>query len=210
MVFQLDRKFLGLNDWEYQLSTQNNIFAKISREYIDGKYSYTSSDFGKTIAFLIYKTYKDAVHGDITNLKCAEILVDNNCSQMSYCIEKGKNIFSNRYYWQIDYLGRLYKCYEIGLGKKGTFYCIFCDDETVAIIVKNPKMKFNSTHYDCYSYNNVPFEILLAFNVYIDIFKYYPSKSVYSNKTLHSWQKWLLAKYDPNFIPKIKAQDGIE
>jgi len=217
MKLHFNRKMQGIYDFKYILTDNNNkIITEIIRNKYEGEnknkyspYMYESTNLEKKLKINFFKKFTDTTtKNNFQITKSAEIQVDKEKTYVYYCIQKGINLFKNEYYWQIDYLGKSYKCYEIGLGKKGTYYCIYNNNETVAILKKNPITKENETKYDCYSYEDFPIEILTSFNIYFDLNKYYPSKNIYSNKTLHSWQKWLLNKYDENFIKKIEEEEN--
>lgn len=73
---------------------------------------------------------------------------------------------------------------------------------------KTHTKKFES-NYSIYAENCQDFEFLIVINAYWDISRYFISSSGEERHTLNTWQKELKNKYDPEFIPRIKAMDGI-
>lgn len=67
---------------------------------------------------------------------------------------------------------------------------------------------FSKTGYELYCENDFPIELLIAINLFVDLTKY-KTTELYTNQSLHTFQKDLKNKYDPTFITKIKTQDGI-
>ncbi len=126
-----------------------------------------------------------------------------NINNIFYCFKNNKNIFNNITFWRILVGEDEYELYEVGRGKQGTYYCVIENNNTKAIIVKKTKVMLSKTGYELYCENDFPIELLIAINLFIDLTKY-KTTELYTNQTLHTFQKDLKNKYDPSFIPKIK------
>ncbi len=205
MIYSFDKRIdTGLNKFHYEMSDRNTIFATVSRDWDGDVFLYTCKDFKNEFSIALRRKYHDTKQKDISALICADCQIGNINIPVLHCIKKGKNIFNNEYYWEITYENQTYKCYEIGRGKEGTFYCIHRNEVTVAMLAKDPISLHGENHYDCYAYDDIPIEVLTAFNIYFDVHKYsYGGR--YENKTLHTWQKWAKSKFDPDFIETIRT-----
>lgn len=62
-----------------------------------------------------------------------------NKNNIFYCFKNNKNIFNNITFWRIFADKNEYELYEVGRGKRGTYYCVIANNNTRAIVVKKPK-----------------------------------------------------------------------
>lgn len=212
MVFQFKREFLGINNFRYVASDNDAEFAFVLRKPQSlSKFQYDSEGLDNNFCMDIEKIYRPVSDdGKVSKNLTANIYTDKNGEfQLLYCIERGRNIFVNIPYWSFSYKDINYKIYEVGLGKKGTYYCVYCNGETVAMIRRDPVIKKNQAFYQIYSQDYIPKETLIMLAAYFDLTKNYPEKESSRIVTMNTWQKDIKNKYDESFIPRIKQQDGI-
>jgi hypothetical protein len=116
-------------------------------------------------------------------------------------------------YFVIELSGEQLKAYEIGLGAGQHYVCIYRADKLVAIIHKDDQViNFRDT-YTIYFEDESLTEILCVFNLYFDCTRYPDHGEIAGQHEEDggylTTQAELNAKYDPSFIPRIKALDGI-
>lgn len=110
--------------------------------------------------------------------------------------------------------GQEYRCYEVGIGKKQHYFCVFRGETTVAVIHKADIVKNCKNTYVIYIDDKyVPYIGIIALSVYIDTFFCHNFGDLAAigteDTSYYSAQKEVREKYDPGFIPRIKAMDGI-
>ena len=210
MFYNFDKRIdHGINKFHYELSNDyDGVFNTVQRNHEDKVFTYNTEVDGRSFSMTLNRKYEDTGRTDVTVLECAQFTIGEESGSLLHCIKKGKNIFNNEWYEELTYGGHTYKCYEVGRGKEGTFYCIYRGESLVAMIRKDPVSLHCENNYGCYAYDDVPVAVLLVFNIYFDIHKYYET-SRYSNKTLHTWQKWAKSKFDPDFIETIRTNKTI-
>ena len=140
---------------------------------------------------------------------CGDFSLDNRTGSIFYCGKKGSNFLNGIYFWSFVLNGEIYNTYEVGFGRKGIYLCVWKDDQLIAIISKKTHTKKFESNYSIYAENCQDFEFLIVINAYWDISRYFISSSGEEWHTLNTWQKELKNKYDTEFIPRIKAMDGI-
>ncbi len=213
-MLSLKRNMLNLGDFEYIVSNSNSSISKIIRQRDGLRILYISQ--GCSNDFTLVKTRKyeltDSIDGDSCRIGAYYSTSYGLQGNIFYCVKKGKFFWRNIFYWSTFYNNIYYKIYEVGRKREGTYFCIYADDVLVAMIKKSIKTNRNSTYYEIFSERNVPKELLLVINLYIDLVRYYPDSretNTYSTECKITTQKELQAKYDPDFIPRIKAMQGI-
>lgn len=129
--------------------------------------------------------------------------------------KKVLGLFAKGYeFYRIHYSGLDYSCYEIGLGNQGHYFCLYdSNDSLIAVIQHDIDVTNRKDDYICYV-DGEKYSVLVAiFAIYSD-FARNPDIEImgYSkeHKAVYSTDKELLAKYDPNFIPRIISRDGSE
>ena len=127
--------------------------------------------------------------------------------------QKTGRIFGSIPYYRIVYFDKEYALYAVGLGKNGIFLCGYQGNELLFIAEKDRTTVNYHDHYTLYLDNDEHFPLAANALLYYDLTCYddLMKISAYSVKkeTLVSTQKELIAKYDPDFIPRIKARDGL-
>lgn len=100
------------------------------------------------------------------------------------------------------------RAYDVGLkGKDQHYICIYRDQQTVAIIHKDQKVKNYKDTYTLYFEEHDLLDILCIFTVHFDCWRYPDYGKVIGSRTgkqhFVTPTKELQSKYDPSFIPRI-------
>lgn len=124
-----------------------------------------------------------------------------------------KGLFFKGYtYYELEYQGRIYAFYEVGLGTKGLYLCLYDGDRLLAMAGKDRVVKNYQDTYTLYLKSGTDFPLLSAALLYYDVVSYgdFMKLSVHSTKRtiVIARNKELLAKYDPDFIAQVRAIDG--
>lgn len=127
--------------------------------------------------------------------------------------QKDGRLFGGYPYYQIDYRENAYEAYAVGLGKGGIFLCLYRDGRLLATVEKDQVVYNYQDTYTLYVDHEEDFPLTALAVLYYDLTCYgdLTELSVRSVKkyVLNTVQKELLAKYDPDFIPRIRKRDGI-
>ncbi len=127
--------------------------------------------------------------------------------------QKVKQIFGSYPYYEYVDNGVTYLIYEVGFGQKGLYLCVYQDEQLLCIIEKELVTLNFRDKYKCYLSEPTLLPILVAFVIYYDAVNYgdFMNISAYSKSrsVVNTFQKELKEKYDPTFIPRIKAMHGI-
>lgn len=112
-------------------------------------------------------------------------------------------------YFGIDFFDQKLKGYEIGLGENQHYISIYEKERTIAIIHKDDKIIDYKDTYTIYLEDESYLEAVCLFTVSFDCARY-PDIGEVSGKNIDndvyiSIQKELNEKYDPTFIPRIRA-----
>lgn len=118
-------------------------------------------------------------------------------------------------YWslELDLNGVKYNMYEVGFGKEGLFLCFYREDkELVAIAEKELKIVDFKDKYTVYSVSDEDSKYIAMLLLNYDVTQYgdvgeIAVKSVVT-KSKFTISKEAKAKFDPEFIPRIKAMHG--
>jgi len=116
-------------------------------------------------------------------------------------------------YYEFIYHGEEYRGYEIGFGGKGLFICLYKNDKLLAIVDKRLRVINFKDIYTAYIENSQFASVLIPFILYYDVTAHGDVMEIallsVQEKRVNTIQKELIVKYDPDFIPRIKAMDGI-
>lgn len=114
-------------------------------------------------------------------------------------------------YYEMNYRGKLYQCYEVGLGNKGLFLCIYQGDMLIAIVEKATRVVDFKDQYVLYLSSKEYFEVTSMFALYYDVTCYGDilERKVHSQvcRIKITKNKEVIEKYDPEFIERIKKED---
>lgn len=109
--------------------------------------------------------------------------------------------------------GALLTAYEVGIGENAHYWCIYRDDLVLAAMIqKDDFVKNTLDTYTLYLEDDSLPDAVCLLTLFLDCTEYANLEDVngiHVTKTeTITVQKELLAKYDPNFIPRICARDG--
>lgn len=137
---------------------------------------------------------------------------------VDYVSKKGQGLFGRYAYWNFEYKGHAYDLYQVGLGRKGIFLCVYMDNETVAQCQLNNKAINYENEYIMYAMEGLSTDLLVMIMTLWDVQGWFldkindadgakelNKKAHYhvENYTLTTVPKDLKEKYDPNFIQSI-------
>lgn len=115
-------------------------------------------------------------------------------------------------YYLICYNGSTYYGYEVGFGAKGLYLCVYKDAHLIAIVDKKLRVVNFKDTYTAYLEDDHETLIVSLFVIYYDVTAYGDLMEIAvhstNEKRVNTFQKELLAKYDPAFIPRIKAMEA--
>lgn len=119
------------------------------------------------------------------------------------CSKRVRKFFAGYKYYEIDYNGDEFTCYEVGRGKEGLFVLIYIGERQVAMIEKPPLVHDNKDCYTIYTIDSKYNDIISFFVLYYDHGSsgnynevVYKKKEV---KYVYTMNKELKSKYNPRF-----------
>ena len=132
--------------------------------------------------------------------------------RVGYIVGRVKGRFLKGYsYFEMKYQDTLYQCYEIGMGTKGLYLCIYRGGSLVTTVKKDRTVVDFKDNYMLYLKSEEYFIITSLFTLYYDVTNYgdIMERKVHSSSTTIKFtkNKELLEKYDPLFIQKILESD---
>lgn len=110
--------------------------------------------------------------------------------------------------------GNIYKMYESGLGANQHYFSIYEKNNVVAVIHKDDRVVNYLNTYTIYAENKDNMDVALICAMFLESTAFCDRTGGIGNSIVDSpyytAQRKLREKYDPSFIPKIKALEGIE
>lgn len=211
MVIQFERKQFAFARFDFEITQKGQKIGAITlgrstAGLVDATGSFPSGNFHLTTDRIFGSPQWE---GKINRRKAGQFQIDGQGGIIYDCGEKGSNFFNGIYFWEFCTQDRTYRAYEVGFGQKGVYYCIYENNQLMAIISKVTHTKHFESYYTIYA-ENIPIEWLALLNFYWDMTRYYPTQSSEEWHTLNTWQKELKNKFDPTFIPKIIAREGCQ
>ena len=169
------------------------------------------SRFAKTT---LYFNPSDTTWGSSLTERATFKLMENGERVGSICGKTKRVGFLRAYaYYEVTYGNKAYSMYEVGLGSRGIFLCIYDGTEQVAMVEKKLQTVNYRDSYTAYLTSEEYLNIVIPTTIYYDItmFGDQMEYSVADKKQVrkNTLQKEVLEKYDSTFIPKIVAmEDG--
>ena len=155
---------------------------------------------------------------EITNISSFPVMSNNE--QIGYVAQKfnktGKFLcFETGYsFYEFKCEDNTFSVYDIGLGKNQHFYQFEKDNETVAIIHKPDRVVNRKDYYLCYSLDEKMMLPMSLWCLFLEASAYYDINAAGEGTIVttraYKSQKVIREKYNPSFIPKIKALDNVE
>jgi hypothetical protein len=206
-------------DLEYVFEVKEKTIATFSapftRGYFEGGYRHEET------LIVLSLDFKDTFAGESMQSKMGFKLYNDSTktSQIGSIIfdtvKTGKaflGIFGGGYvYTKLTLNDEVFKGYEVGFGNKGLYFCIYKDDVLIAIADKAlTTINFKDT-YTIYLAEEQYINAVLIFITHFDLLNFGDMMDIatasISRTTIHTGQKEIIAKYDPTFIPRIKAME---
>ncbi len=214
MIFNIQQTKSNFNmQWEVADHFGRPI-ATISAPFEVGKFEVGVS-YASGLRLGLYYNPQDKTWGSKLVDRLSFKIFDSNRNKIGHIVGKNKKLsFFKAYpYYEIEYNGEMYYGYEVGFGRKGLYLCIYKQDQLIGIIDKKLQtINFKDT-YTLYLEQPEYAEVPLLFSIYYDMTKYGDVMEVALHSAKEVWvntpYKDLIEKYDPTYIARVKAMDGI-
>ena len=126
--------------------------------------------------------------------------------------KKVKGLFQSYQYRKINDNNQNFYMYEVGLGSKGLFLCFYKEDELIAIADKTLTVVNFQDEYKIYAISENFIRPIMALLIQYDMTAHGDVMDVAVHSVVHkkvnTIQKELITKYDPEFIPRVKAMQA--
>ena len=207
MILDIKQQNKEMFEANFNIISNENILGSINVKGRLGSTEVSLKGFYNNLQFELKNI--NNLHEKNKNFKTYQIIVSGKKVGEIYQVDKKTSLFSKYSYNELNYEGKYYKEYGIGLGKevKNTIYLnenqisqinketiIYNDLHNFKIYVKNDKYLLVAILFSCYMYINGCFKP--GVKVKKSIVKCY-------NKTTN---KELNSKYNPNWIKEIKEE----
>jgi hypothetical protein len=211
MIFDIRQTYSGLSaEYEMVSSVQKLGQGTLQNNFIYGG-TFHFSFLGKNLS-LRYEPLEQAKswlkkREEKTDVPYSILLDGEVCGIIGIKVSKG-GIFSKFDYFAMNYLGKQYSMYEIGLGKEGIKYPVFCGERQVALLEKDTVVYDNLDIYHAFAVDEVAGEIGTIFALYLDARSYANRGKIVKASVEHVYyrtiNKKLLATYHPEFKDSIR------
>lgn len=199
-------------EWIAQRTT-GELFSKVEAPFVTGKFEAFAAFSDATQLKLYYNPY-DTSMGTALKDRLSFKVLQEGCF-LGKILGKTKSVgFLKSYpYYEITFDNEVYYVYEVGFGSKGLYLCVYKGDMLIAIVDKALRVINYKDSYVAYLLNEQYAKIVTAFVVYYDVTAYGDLMQIallsVKERRVNTVQKDLIEKFDPNFIPRIKAMEGI-
>ena len=195
------------------LDKNNELYAFVKAPFVVGKFQADVYFNDKTQYSLYYNPY-DASYGTKLKDKLSfKVLQDERVIGKILGQTKAVGFLKSYPYYEFTFQNEHYYGYEVGFGSKGLYLCIYKGDQLIAIVDKALRVINYKDSYTAYLQNEQYAKVVVALVTYYDIVAYGDLMQIallsVQERRVNTIQKELIAKYDPTFIPKIKAMEGI-
>lgn len=116
-------------------------------------------------------------------------------------------------YYGLAFNDMNFQIFEVGLGGDQHYLCFYKDDKLISIVHKHMRVINNLDTFTAYLEDEEYLSAVCIFTLYLDELDYYNSNEVVvhkeSNEEYISSNEELNKKFDPTFIPRIKAKMGM-
>ena len=166
---------------------------------------------GSDPALRLYFNPSDTTYGRRIEDRLSFRILENE-NYIGHIVGRTKGRFLKGYaYYEMKYYEAMYHCYEIGLGNKGLFLCIYQGDTLIGVVEKALKVIDFKDNYMLYLTSEKHFSTAALFTLYYDITSHgnILERKVHSSVTTIKFtrNKELLAKFDPMFIQRIRDEE---
>lgn len=226
MIFAIERVYDGL-EYSYRVSDKfdSNVALNVASERF-GRYKFKQKKYDPNskpvgcnfkindklcsiwLGTHLYQFGNTIDCGDVNKTANAKIFINGVETTVYYCQKRGSNLFNGIYYSEAVIDNDLYQIYEVGVSRKQHYFCIWKNGELIAVADHKFRRKPVGSIYVLYSSNCIDATAAVMLLVYSDLVSHRNDSTELPG--LITWQKELKNKFNPDFIPRIKAQDGIK
>ncbi len=193
----------------------DNLICTVDAPY-KGYYFDANITFSNNKQYRMYFNPHDTTYGKKLEDRLSFKIFDQNNNLIGNFVGRTKRtgkLFGGYLYYELNISDTQYIGYEVGRGAEGIALCLYRDDKLLSICDKNTKIINFKDEYSIYCENEEDIYISTLFTIYYDMARFANMQEIklYSETDNYvvTFNKELKAKYDPEFIPRIKAIDGI-
>lgn len=163
-------------------------------------------------------SYEGCEYSSITQTISKAVFSKNGIEMgwITQCLEVTKKILflkTGYEYYKVLYDQKSYHLYESGLGKDKHFFSLYMNGCVLGVIHKDDLVKNYKNTYTLYANDENIMLVLLLCTIFLESTAFCDRSSAVGNMSdnipYYTRQKELKEKFDPAFIPRIKAMDGI-
>lgn len=207
MIVRMEQEKTSL-EFTYRFTQSNETICVAQSPFQMGKFDM----YIRYVDGAVRQFHFDSSVGDSLKERMSFKLFENGTRIGTFVGATKGRFFSGYTYYELEYHGRTYALYAVGLGTKGLCLCLYEGDRLLAEAEKDMVVKNHQDTYTLYLESLADFPLLSAALLYYDVISY----GDFMDLTVHSVKrtvavtrnKELLAKYDPDFIAQIRAMDG--
>jgi|BioPla2DNA2_1021312.scaffolds.fasta_scaffold16254_2 hypothetical protein len=202
----------NFKDMEWEFREGGNNLALAQSPFEQGRFQILFNTEVDDLIRLYYNPSDTSYGRKLENRLSFHILKEEN--RVGYIVGRTKGRFLKGYaYSEMEYKGTLYQCYEVGMGSKGLFLCIYLGDSLIATVKKDKNVIDFKDNYMLYLISDEYFLIVSLFTLYYDVLNFGDilERQVHSSTTTikYTRNKELLEKYDPLFIQRIQSNESM-
>lgn len=199
---------------EWTVTDKNcQMYSFVKAPFVTGKFQADVYFDDKTQYSLYYNPYDTSYGTKMKDKLSFKVLQDGECLGKIVGQTKAVGFLRSYPYYEFSFNHGLYYGYEVGFGSQGLYLCIYKDNQLIAIVDKALRVINYKDSYTAYLLDEQYAKAVIALVVYYDVVAYGDLMQIallsVKERRVNTVQKELIAKYDPAFIPKIKAMEGI-
>lgn len=199
---------------EWTVTDKNNqLYSFVKAPFVVGKFQADVFCGNKTHYTLYYNPYDTSFGTKLQDKLSFKVLQEGRCLGRILGKTKAIGFLKSYPYYEFTFNDEVYYGYEVGFGSKGLYLCIYKGDQLIAIVDKALRVINYKDSYTAYLLDEKWAVPVMTLVVYYDIVAYGDLMQIallsVKERRVNTIQKDLIAKYDPTFIPQIKAIEGI-
>ena len=191
--------------------TSEELYTLVKAPFATGKFQ-ADAFFKDKSQYTLYYNPTDAAWGNkLKDRLSFKILQDGNYLGAVVGQTKKLGFLKSYAYYEFTFNNEVYYGYEVGFGFKGLYLCIYKGEQLIAVVDKTVTVVNFKDCYTAYMLDEQYAKLVVLFVVYYDVIVYGDPREIallsVQQRTVNTIQKELIAKYDPDFIAKIKAME---
>lgn len=211
MIFNI-RQTKTYIDMEWLVTdTNDELYTLVKAPFVTGKFQ-ADAFFKDRTQYALYYNPSDTTWG--TKLKdrlSFKVLRDGCCLGTVVGQTKKLGFLKSYAYYEFTLDNEVYYGYEVGFGRRGLYLCIYHGDQLIAIVDKSVTVVNFQDCFTAYLSDEQYAKLTILFVIYYDVIAYNDPREIallsVQQRSVNTIQKELIAKYDPDFIAKIKAME---